>query len=280
MDQLVQALALATVTMFGLLFGSFANVLIWRVPRDESIVAPGSHCPSCEHPIRWYDNVPILSWLVLRGRCRDCGTPISSRYPLVEATSGLLWLAAVVRFGVTPRGAACIALFYLLLVLTFIDLDTYRLPNVLVATMAGIGLGGALVSQFAGIPLVPLVGMTGSGVLGSPLAVALLGAVTGAGFTGIVAWVYSLVRGRSGLGAGDVKLLGAMGLFTGPFVLISIVVGSLTGAVFGVASSRRAGEATATHRIPFGPFLAFGGVCAVLWGDTIWTWYSRLIGIG
>jgi leader peptidase (prepilin peptidase)/N-methyltransferase len=112
---------LAVLAVSGLLFGSFANVLIWRVPRGESIVRPASHCPSCGRPIRPLDNVPIVSWLVLRGRCRDCGERIDIRYPAVEALSGLLWLAAGLAFGPTPRAAAAVAFFYLLMVLAVID---------------------------------------------------------------------------------------------------------------------------------------------------------------
>jgi len=262
--------------LFGLLFGSFANVLIWRFPRGESVASPGSHCPVCEHPIRWYDNVPLVSWLVLRGRCRDCATPISPRYPLVELLSGLLWAAAGVRFGPSVQSLACVVLFYTLLVLTFIDLDTFRLPNAIVATLAIAGLFGAVASQLSGVPIAPLAA-AGTGLLAQPLVSALLGASLGAGISGGIAGLYGLLRGRTGLGAGDVKLLGAMGLFLGPYVVLALFVGSVAGAVGGLIDAARSGESASTHRVPFGPYLAFGGVVTALTGPAAWAWYLSLL---
>lgn len=264
--------------LFGLLFGSFANVVVWRVPRGESIVTPPSRCPSCGREIRWYDNVPVVSWLALRGRCRDCGAPISLRYPVVEALSGAGWLAAGLAFGLTWRTAAAVALFWLLLVLSAIDIDLYRLPNPLVGILAAVGLAGAALAQVTGARVVPLVGLAQSGPLSEPLVASLAGALVGAALSASIAGVYALVRGRTGLGAGDVKLLGSIGLFTGPYVLMSLVVGSIAGAVFGVASAIRAREDAATHRIPFGPFLAAGAVVTVLWGPILWAWYLGILG--
>jgi len=262
--------------LFGLLFGSFANVLIWRFPRGESVVSPGSHCPSCDHPIRWHDNIPLVSWLVLRGRCRDCGAAISGRYPLVELLSGLLWLAAGLAFGLSVRSVACVIFFYMLLVLTFIDLDTYRLPNAIVGFLALAGLVGAVTAQLTGVPITPLAA-AGEGVLAQPLVAALVGVALGVGLSGAIAGLYGLLRGRTGLGAGDVKLLGAMGLFLGPYVLLALLVGSLAGAVGGVIDASRSGESVATHRVPFGPYLALGGVVSALTGPAIWAWYWSLL---
>jgi leader peptidase (prepilin peptidase)/N-methyltransferase len=265
--------------LVGLLFGSLANVIIWRVPRGESIVSPGSHCPGCGKPIRWYDNVPVVSWLVLRARCRDCGGAISWRYPAVEALSGVLWAAAGVRFGMTAEAAACVVLFYGLLVLTFIDIDTLRLPNPIVGGLAAIGAAGAIVSQLSSLSVVPLVGVARTGLLAQPLAVALLGAMVGAGVTAAIAALYGAARGRTGLGAGDVKLLGAIGLFTGPFVLLTLMLGSVAGAVFGVATAGSSGASIKTLKIPFGPFLAAGAVASVLWGPLLWSWYAAAAGL-
>jgi leader peptidase (prepilin peptidase)/N-methyltransferase len=276
MDGLIQPFFLVTLTLFGLLFGSLANVVIWRVPRGESIVSPGSHCPSCGRPIAWYDNVPVLSWLLLRARCRACGEAISGRYPLVETISGVLWLAAGLRFGISVETAVCAALFYLLLVLSFIDLDTYRLPNVLVAIVAAVGAVAAVAAQVMGGSWAPLVGLTADGLLAQPVPVALAGCAIGAGLTALIAGVYGAVRGRTGLGMGDVKLLGAMGLFTGPYVLMTLGIASLIGAVVGMAASRRSGESLAMQQIPFGPFLALGCVLTVLTGPATWTWYVSL----
>ena len=139
------------VGLFGLLFGSFANVVIWRLPRGESLSTPGSHCPSCETAIGWRDNVPVLSWVMLRGRCRSCAAPISARYPLVELTSGVLWLAMWAVFGPSLALGFAIAFVYLLMILSFIDLDTMRLPNQLVALLAVIGVAGVVVAQITGV---------------------------------------------------------------------------------------------------------------------------------
>jgi leader peptidase (prepilin peptidase)/N-methyltransferase len=268
-----------SVGLFGLLFGSFANVLIWRFPRGESVVSPGSHCPACDRAIRWYDNVPVASWVVLHARCRDCGEPISSRYPLVELLSGLLWLAAALRFGFSLRTVACVAFFYILMVLTFIDFDTYRLPNVLVGTLAAIGLIGAVVSQMTGVEAVPLLLATGGGLLSQPLVASVAGAVLGAGLSGGIAALYGRLRGRTGLGMGDVKLLGAMGVFLGPYVLLALFVGSLVGALAGLLDAARSGGSAATHRVPFGPYLALGGVASALIGPVAWAWYMTLLGV-
>ena len=268
--------------LFGLLFGSFANVLIWRFPRGESVAFPGSHCPTCGHAIRWFDNVPILSWLVLRGKCRDCGSPIAIRYPLVELLSGLLWAGAGLRFGPTAQSVLCAVFFYVLLVLTFIDLDTFRLPNAIVATLAVGGVTAAVVSQLTGIALAPLtlaggatVGVSAgiAGWLGGPLVSALAGAALGAGLSGGIAALYSRTRGRTGLGMGDVKLLGAMGLFLGPYVLLALFAGSLAGVVGGLAGAVHSGESATARRIPFGPYLALGGVLVALAGPATWAWY-------
>jgi leader peptidase (prepilin peptidase)/N-methyltransferase len=268
------------MALLGALFGSFGNVLIWRVPRGESIVSPGSRCPVCAHPIRWYDNVPVLSWMSLRGRCRDCGAPIAARYPVVEALSACLWLLAAVRFGPTPAALTCAALFFILLVLTWIDLDTRRLPNALVGFLACLGVAGAVVTQLWAVQLVPLVPVPVSGIATSPLAFSLVGAFLGAGSSGALAGAYALVRGRAGLGMGDVKLLGAVGLFAGPYVLLALVVGSIAGAVVGIVGARRQGVEVSSFMLPFGPFLAAGSAVAVLAGPSLWQWYVGILGIG
>ncbi len=272
-------MAAVVSALFGLVFGSFANVVIWRMPREESVVTPPSKCPACGHTIAWYDNVPLLSWAWLRGRCRDCSAPISGRYPLVEGLSGALWLAAALRFGASWSALFAIALFYVLLVLSFIDIDTGRLPNRLVAILAGTGAAGAALGQVTGIRLVPLVGMARDGLLTSAALTALIGAALGAGVSGAVAAAYGAARGRAGLGPGDVKLLGAMGLFLGPYVLMALVIGSLAGAVTGIVQVRRTGGDVASFKMPFGPFLAGGGVVAALFGPQVWTWYLGLFGL-
>ena len=266
-----------SMTLFGLLFGSFANVVIWRQPRGESIARPGSHCPGCDAPIAWYDNIPVVSWLVLRGRCRQCSEPISLRYPLVELASGILFALAAWRFGVTWQAVFAAAVFWLLLVLSLIDLDHMRLPNQLVVMLAAIALGVAFISQVLSRPIGPLVGVAMSGPLASPIVSALVGAVIAVAISGGTAAAYAAVRGRTGLGMGDVKLLGALGLVLGPYVLASLFFGSVFGLVFGLAKSR--GTTLRGQRIPFGPFLAGGAILAALFGPALLRWYLRLAGV-
>lgn len=257
--------------VLGSVFGSFANVVIWRLPRGESLVSPGSHCPQCDAPINWYDNVPVLSWLVLRGRCRACGGPISWRYPAVELASGALWAAAVLAWGVSLRALFGIALFYLSLILSAIDLDYRRLPNALVAALAAFGVLGIGLAVL-GIPACPLVG-SAAGPRAATSAV--LGLLLGGGVPLVAALVYERLRGRAGLGMGDVKLLAAYGLYLGPYVLMALFIGSLVGAVVGIARKGRARDAA----IPFGPFLALGATVTALWGEPLLAAYLRLAGL-
>ncbi|MDI6693321.1 MAG: prepilin peptidase [Anaerosomatales bacterium] len=263
--------AIALLAILGLVFGSFANVVIWRLPRGESLSSPGSHCPKCGTPIAWHDNVPVLSWLLLRGRCRACGEPISPRYPFVEASSALLWAAAALRWGFSLRTLFGIALFYLLLILTFIDLDHRRLPNPLVALLAAIGTAGVVASAF-GLPGCPL---TGAATGLAAIRDALLGLLLGGGVPLLAALVYERIRGRAGLGMGDVKLLAVLGLFLGPHVLIALFFGSIAGSIVGLAARGRGRDSA----MPFGPYLAAGAVITALWGERLFAAYLRLAGL-
>jgi leader peptidase (prepilin peptidase)/N-methyltransferase len=237
------ALALAC-GVAGLLTGSFLNVVVWRLPRGESIVKPGSHCPSCTRPIRPYDNIPVVSWLLLRGRCRDCRARISARYPFVELLTGTVWFILALRFG---RDAVLPAL-------ALIDLDVKRLPDriVLPSYLAVLGL--------LAVPAVA------NGDWHSYLR-ALLGMAALYGFYFALAFVYP-----SGMGFGDVKLAGVLGLLLGWLGWGALVVGAffgfLLGGVVGAALllARRAGRRTA---IPFGPFMLAGAFLAVLYGHTL-----------
>lgn len=272
---------LVALGAFGLLFGSFGNVLIWRVPRGESIVSPPSHCPRCGHDIRWYDNIPVLSWLILRGGCRDCGAPISVRYPVIELASGALWVLAGWQWGFTLATPLAVVYLYMLLVLSAVDLDTRRLPTPLVAVIGGAGLLAAAAAQVTGLPFGPLVGMASSGWLAQPLLAAAVGFVAGAGASVAIAMLYRAVRGKDGLGFGDVRLLGAMGLVLGPLVLLAYALGNVIGVLVAVPQallSRRGGPMSA-RTIPFGPFLALGGVITALWGPSLWNWYLVLLGV-
>lgn len=253
-----------------MIFGSFANVVIHRFPRGESLSHPGSHCPGCDAPIVWYDNVPLLSWAALRGKCRRCGEPISIRYPLVELASGALWVLAWALFGASWRTLFGIVFFYLLLILAAIDIDTYRLPNRLVAVLAGAGVIGVAVSAVTGTDAVPLLGH------GSPLVLAAVGALSSGGVALAIALLYEGVRKRSGFGMGDVKLLAVIGVFLGPYGLLVLFVGSLIAAAAGIRQAMRSQQGLSA-RVPFGPFLALAAVIVTVAGPAAWAWYWGLV---
>jgi leader peptidase (prepilin peptidase)/N-methyltransferase len=280
------AFYLVCLGAFGLLFGSFGNVLIWRVPRGESIVSPGSHCPQCGHAIRWYDNIPVVSWLVLGRRCRDCGEPIPWRYPLVELASGALWVLAGWHWGFSPLVPVAIVFFYVLLVLSAVDIDTRRLPTRLVSVIGVAAVIAVAASLITGLDFGPLAGTGGQGLLGNPAVVAVIGFLLGSGVTLAVSGLYWLVRRRQALGFGDVRLLGAMGLVLGPYVLLAYAIANILG-VFGsvpaLVASRKlqaSEESPSPMSLPFGPYLAAAGVITALWGPAMWTAYLRVLGVG
>jgi leader peptidase (prepilin peptidase)/N-methyltransferase len=239
--------------VMGALFGSFLNVVAYRLPRRESLVKPRSRCPSCGAQIRPYDNVPVLSWLLLRGHCRNCSARISPRYPLVEATTALLCAGAVLSND-TAAGIALSAVLILLLVpAALIDLEYRIIPN----TLTG---AGALLALGLGTALDPS---------GEPTRLIAGGAA--AGFLLIAALAYP-----GGMGMGDVKLAGVMGLFLGTAVAPAILIALLSGVLAGAVIAARKGASTARKTaVPFGPFLAFGGIVAIFAGQPIVSWYSQ-----
>jgi leader peptidase (prepilin peptidase)/N-methyltransferase len=242
--------------LFGAAMGSFANVLIHRLPLGLSIVSPGSRCPSCSTGIRWFDNIPIVSYFILGGRCRSCQTAISPRYPLVEALSGLLFAAVVFRFGIQPAAVALALFAWALLVITFIDLDHRIIPDVI--SLPGTALGFA----FSFVPGFP-----------RPLD-SVLGVAFGAGVLFLVLYAYEKIMGEEGMGLGDVKLLAMIGAFLGWQSLpITIMVSSLTGSVVGVGYALIKGESVRKFPVPFGPFLALGAMVHLFFGVEIIKWY-------
>lgn len=257
----------------GLLVGSFLNVVIHRLPRmlerewqaqcaelrGETVAAappynllrPRSACPHCGHAIRWYENIPVLSFALLRGRCSACSQPISWRYPLVEAASGLLAGYTAWHFGPGAQALAAIFLIWALLALTFIDLDTHLLPDCITQPLLWAGL---------------LVNSQGVFV---PLEDALFGAVAGYATLWLIYHAFRLATGKEGMGYGDFKLLAALGAWLGWQMLpLVILVSSLSGAAAGIALIALAGH-DRTRPIPFGPWLALGGVVALFWGEGI-----------
>jgi leader peptidase (prepilin peptidase)/N-methyltransferase len=235
----------------GAIFGSFLNVVAYRLPRGESLSRPRSRCPQCQTPIRPYDNVPVLSWLALRGRCRSCRAPISARYPLVEAMTGLLCAGVVLAKGADEDALLGLALVLLLVPITLIDLDHRIIPNRL--TLLGAIVAPALL------------------VFTAPDAIPehLIAAVAAGGF-----FLLAVLAYPRGMGMGDVKLAAVLGLFLGrsvaPAVFIALVAGTLVGAVVIARKGAQEGRKTA---VPFGPFLALGGVVALLAGDAMVDWY-------
>jgi leader peptidase (prepilin peptidase)/N-methyltransferase len=239
-----------TVTLagvFGAIFGSFLNVVAYRLPRRESLLVPGSHCPSCDTPVKPYDNIPILSFLLLRGRCRNCSATISPRYPLVEALTAALCVGAVIAHDSAATIALSIALILVVVPAALIDLEHRIIPNKLTAL-------GAVLALAIGLALDPS---------GEPQR--LLAGAAAAGFLLLAALAYP-----GGMGMGDVKLAGVLGLFLGravaPAILIALLAGVLAGGAIVARRGVSEGRKTA---VPFGPFLAFGAVVATFVGQDI-----------
>ena len=247
------ALALGACT------GSFLNVAIYRLPRGESVVAPRSHCTRCERIIPWYDNIPVLSWILLRGRCRGCHEPFSIRYPIVEAITGVLLLVLSLQLGWSIGLAFAFYFACSLLVVTYIDLDHRIIPDRV--TLPGIGVALLLA-------LVAPAEMRWDAVQSWAI-----GTLVGGGILWLVAWGYELATGREGMGGGDIKLLAMIGAFLGwQGVLLSLLLASFIGSIVGVVWMVARG-ADAKLAIPFGPFLSLGALVALLWGDSIVRWY-------
>lgn len=253
------------VFFLGACIGSFLNVVIHRLPRGESLVAPRSRCPACESTIAWYDNLPILSWLVLRGRCRRCGAGISVRYPIVELLTALVAIAVHARLGLTLEGLVAFYFAATLLAIAYIDLDHQIIPDVL-------SLPGIVVGLVAAPLLHP-------GTWLEALQAAFLGALLGGGILFAVAYGYERMTGREGMGGGDVKLLAMVGAFLGwQGVLLTLLLGSLVGSVIGISIMVARG-ADSKLAIPFGPFLSIGAFVAMFWGSAIVSWYLASAGL-
>jgi len=249
----VIALLLLTAVL-GLAVGSFLNVVIWRVPRGESVVQPASHCPRCGTPVRPRDNIPVAGWLLLRGKCRDCAEPISRRYPLVEAATGVAFTVMAVRFGFDAALPAFLYLTAIGVALWMIDLDVKRLPNAIVLPSYVVS-GGLLAIAAAA---------TGEwdDLLRAAIAMAAL-----YGFYFLLAFIYP-----AGMGFGDVKLAGVLGLYLGWLGWAEVIAGGFLGFLFGgvvgaaLMAVRRAGRKS---QIPFGPFMLAGAFTAILWGGAL-----------
>jgi leader peptidase (prepilin peptidase)/N-methyltransferase len=246
---------LVAAAVFGLIIGSFLNVVIYRLPLGQSLVTPPSRCRKCGYSLRWFDNVPVLSWVLLRGRCRKCGTGVSWQYPLVELITSILFVITVWLTPVGPLLASRLVLVCILIALFGIDLEHQLLPNSI--TLPGIAIG----------LLFSLIAPPG-------FREALIGAIVGGGILYAIAAGYYAWRREEGMGMGDVKMLAMLGAFLGwKAVLVTLVLASFSGAFIGIAmmAGQRGGM---KYALPFGTFLALGALAAMFVGDPLVTWYS------
>ncbi|MEO8678846.1 MAG: prepilin peptidase [Vicinamibacterales bacterium] len=249
-------IALIYAGAFGLVIGSFLNVVIYRLPRGQSLVTPPSRCPKCGQALAWYDNIPVLGWLMLGGKCRTCRNPISPQYPIVEFITGALFVLIVWMTPDVPLMVSRLTLVCLLIALFGIDWEHQILPNSI--TLPGI-----------------VVGMLFSAMAPPGWKDALLGVLLGGGILYTIAGAYYLVRKEEGLGMGDVKMLAMIGGFLGwKAVLVTLVLSSFSGALVGLGliAAERGGMRVA---MPFGTFLALGALAAMLVGDPLIAWYAQ-----
>jgi leader peptidase (prepilin peptidase)/N-methyltransferase len=255
---MINFLIVGLVFMFGMCIGSFLNVCIFRLPSSMSIIRPShSLCPHCKSAIKFYDNIPVISYLWLKGRCRNCKASISLRYPLVELITGILAVAILFLSGLTLEGLVYFIFISSLLVITFIDIDHKIIPDVI--TLPGIPIG--IAASF----LLPAMTLKSS----------LIGLLVGGGSLLIVAWVYSLITRKEGMGGGDIKLLGMIGTFIGwKGVIFTIFAASLSGTLVGIIVMLQKRE-NLKFAIPFGPFLSIGAISYVFFGEKIMFWYLQ-----
>ena len=273
-------MSIILIAVLGLIVGSFLNVCIVRLPRGRSIATPPSHCPRCKAGIPFYDNIPVISFLLLRAKCRSCGEPISWRYPIVELMNGLLYVWIAREFWITGEAFLLMAFCSSLIVITFIDYDHQIIPDVI--TLPGMLVGLSLAPFFMsalGDPLpfhldrlLPNTGPYLTAFLNS-----FIGLVLGAGPLLAIGWAWEKLRHVEAMGGGDVKLMGMVGSFLGwKSALLTIMLGALAGSVVGIALI-----ALKRHKmekvIPFGPFLAAGALASAFYGYDIISWYLGLI---
>lgn len=266
--------------LFGLLIGSFLNVCIHRWPRDLSVVRPRSACVNCGKPIAWYDNVPVLSYLVLRGRCRQCGASIFWRYPLVELLTALSFVWFVHQDGVSVEAAKYCVLSAILIALVFCDFETLILPDEFTIGGLIVGVGFAFftpvpdttfhfIARLFDIHPGPRAGMAGE---------ALLGAIVPAGSIWLGGWLFEKLRHKEGLGFGDVKMLAMIGAFFGiRGALLTIILGSFVGSVAGLVFIKTTGKDMANYQLPFGSFLGAAALFVAIDGQSIIGWYLRTL---
>ncbi|MGO9403759.1 MAG: prepilin peptidase [Terriglobales bacterium] len=302
----------AAIFALGLCFGSFLNVCIYRLPLGKSVVAPRSACPHCGNLIPLYHNLPVLSWLILRGKCRSCKQPISPRYLVIEVLTGVLFLGCYAHFGLTLAALKCVALGYLLLGLIFTDAETKLLPDAMTLPGLALGIGFSLLVPVNDLASRIMPGMVSPVMSMSSelswrlwsLSDSLLGAAVGASFLYGAAAIYLRARGVEGMGFGDVKLMAMIGAFLGTkLTVLTIFASSLAGSLFGLSTilavwmkrtrrirssrvsskdaRRRAWQsarlALRYYEMPFGVFLGSMAILSFLFGDRLLHWYWRVL---
>lgn len=256
------------IFVLGLAIGSFLNVCIYRLPQGLSIHSPHrSFCPECRTTIRFYDNIPVLSYLLLRGHCRHCNTEISTVYPLVELMTGILFLLSLYRFGPTLALLHSCLFISLLIPIAWIDARWYIIPNAII--LAGL-ITGAAVTLLIALPDHNL----------DYLIDHLIGAVAGGASMALISVVGTFLFRKKAMGGGDIKLMILIGLFLGgwPHLLVVIIASAFTGSIIGLALIALGERSGSGSRIPYGPFLVIGALLDLFWGNEIWGWYLRLIG--
>lgn len=269
------------IFLVGAAVGSFLNVVIHRVPNEESIVFPNSACPQCGKSIKPHDNIPILSWLLLRGKCRNCRNPISARYPAVELLSALLFVLVYFQIGLTAFLPVCLVFTAVIVALIFIDAENMILPDVitypllfsalLVRILYPVFFGESFFADFVSFPLIYLQGYP---LWLISLLGALLGGLMGGGSLWLVGEIWKRLRGVEAMGLGDVKMMFGVGALLGwQLTLLSIFLGAFSGAVIGVILISRQKDKDMQTQIPFGVFLGIGSIIALLFGEQIVRWY-------
>jgi leader peptidase (prepilin peptidase)/N-methyltransferase len=256
---IVNHLAEIFVFIFGLCIGSFLNVCIYRLPQSKSIVHPRSMCPNCGAPIRFYDNIPILSYIALKGKCRHCSASIALRYPVVELISGAFALGVYLKYGIGFDALIYYAFIATLLVITFIDIDHQIIPDVIT------------------LPGIPIFFAASFALMQITFFDSLIGILVGGGSLFLVAWLYHLLTKKEGMGGGDIKLLAMIGAVIGwKGVLFTIFVASAVGTLVGMLIILKTRK-TMKLAVPFGPFLAIGGISYILFGPQLINWYFNLL---
>jgi leader peptidase (prepilin peptidase)/N-methyltransferase len=279
---LPQSFIYVTTAILGAIIGSFLNVVIHRVPLEESIVLPSSRCPSCGATIAFYDNVPVLSYVMLGGRCRACKINISARYPAVEALTALLWLAVVWRDGLSVALPFDLVFVTAITALVFIDAEHMILPNVitypgivfaLIARLAIPLLSGS--PHFDDLPMLMHGMLSGMPIWAASLVGAFIGALVGGGSLWLMGWTWEKLRGIEAMGLGDVKMMFMVGAYLGwRLTILNIFVGVLSGSLIGMALMARRGKRDMQMLLPFGVFLGIGAIVALLVGSSIVEWYA------